>query len=217
MTQYHPAPWTLEGYGYVFLYKFPKSMAGARHFTAPGASGNRFSGLGTVIIADYSKSAAGPYGELLVIPGRFPFGNERAHSIAKIYVSSEASVINGRRNWGIPKELADFRFEPAGEGRRRVTVTKGPSVIFFTDIETFGPRFPVSNALFPMPLAQKLDGNLFRTAFSGRGRARLARIREMSAAPAFFPDISSVRPLAAIGLDDFRIVFPEARIEGMRN
>lgn len=54
---------------------------------------------------------AGPYDELLYVPGYFNFKSEAgkdnfALSVTRIYVSAPASVKNGRANWGVPSELA---------------------------------------------------------------------------------------------------------------
>jgi hypothetical protein len=61
------------------------------------------------------------YDELLLIPGEFhvPVAKERGATYARvtrIYVSTAASVFNGRRNWSIPKRLADFTFVPRTDG-----------------------------------------------------------------------------------------------------
>ena len=53
--------------------------------------------------------AVGPYDELMIIPGLFSRpgkdGGEPSYALAitRIYVSTVASVANGRRLWGIPK------------------------------------------------------------------------------------------------------------------
>jgi hypothetical protein len=69
-------------------------------------------GLGMAMIISYKNSNAGPYDELLfatpcqspTVPGEFL----PTYRIPLIYVSTEESVRNGRKNWGIRKELANF-------------------------------------------------------------------------------------------------------------
>lgn len=125
------------------------------------------------MLVNYQTSNCGPYGELLVIPGKYQYGREKKHTISKIYVSSQASVDNGRINWGIPKELAQFSFEPQSDKIEKVTVTSGnkdeSSPIFTASFKTGSVPFPVSTRLLPFPLIQHLDGRPSRRPFPGKG------------------------------------------------
>lgn len=215
MIAHYPAPWQLEGEGYIFLYRFPHRYRGASHFTAPGLDNQEFTGLGTMMLVDYHSSTAGPYQELLFAPGRFDFRGQKRHSITTIYVSTMESVVNGRENWGIPKELADFSFEKLGRGRKRVTVSKEGTVIFSAIVREYGPSFPVTTRLMPLPLVQLLNGRVFYTRFNGRGKGTMARLSDVTVNPAYFPAIADARPLAGVGVRQFTIEFPEARVEAL--
>jgi hypothetical protein len=48
---------------------------------------------------------------LLYIGGTLKFGQKRHYSISKIYVSTQDSIDNGQKNWGIPKEMAHFEVQ----------------------------------------------------------------------------------------------------------
>ncbi|KAL4790594.1 hypothetical protein BDV19DRAFT_382246 [Aspergillus venezuelensis] len=69
-----------------------------------------------VMIVRYEETDVGPYDELIFIPGRAVNPNSeigaRDMRISTIYVSTDASVWNGRRNWNIPKHRAIFDFKP---------------------------------------------------------------------------------------------------------
>ncbi|EPQ30319.1 uncharacterized protein PFL1_01845 [Pseudozyma flocculosa PF-1] len=67
-------------------------------------------GLGAWILYRYTDSPAGPYDELIYVAGFFksPDGKKSTPRITNIYVSTRASVWNGRRNWNIPKHVAEF-------------------------------------------------------------------------------------------------------------
>ncbi|POW17120.1 hypothetical protein PSHT_06460 [Puccinia striiformis] len=72
-------------------------------------------GIGFVQIVRYPLSPVGAYDELLLVPGSFKPPEECLDGspkfrITQIYVSSLESVLNGRRNWNIPKKLARFEF-----------------------------------------------------------------------------------------------------------
>jgi len=172
----------------------------------------RGGGFGTVMLVDYESSTAGPYSELLFSPGKFSFNGKKYNSITKIYVSSMESVVNGRENWGIPKELADFTFTDLGGRRRRITVEKNGETVVDMVVSKGGPGFPVSTALLPLPLCQKLDGRFYFTRFRGKGKGRFSRIESIIVNPDRFPEIEDDDPLVGIGVEDFTIEFPVARI-----
>ncbi|KAH8836016.1 hypothetical protein DL96DRAFT_1455222, partial [Flagelloscypha sp. PMI_526] len=88
-------------------------------------------GIGGIQIISYSQTPVDD--ELIYLPGKFKnpdgtFGNR----IGRIYVSSKASVINGRRNWNIPKQLADFKIEKQQDDSWKIEVAHpGSSTPFF--------------------------------------------------------------------------------------
>ncbi|HHX59130.1 MAG TPA: acetoacetate decarboxylase family protein, partial [Epulopiscium sp.] len=117
----YPAPWTLIGSGYILLYRFDTNFANEQ---APDFLKEKaIPGIGSVMLVNYEAANCGPYGELLIIPGKYNYKNRKLHTINKIYVSSQDSVDNGRMNWGIPKEHANFSFEPLSDKLEKVTVT----------------------------------------------------------------------------------------------
>lgn len=69
-------------------------------------------GAGGWLLYRYASSPAGPYDELIYVAGMFnsPRTKTRGLRITNIYVSTDASVWNGRRNWNIPKHRADFKW-----------------------------------------------------------------------------------------------------------
>ena len=209
-----PPPWNLRGSAYIIIYKFPKKCRGERFFTADFAPGGDFSGFGAVMIVDYTESDAGPYRELLFSPGRFRHNGKKYHSITKIYVSTMESVENGRANWGIPKELADFSFSEHDGDRETVIVSRGDTKILEATFRRGRIALPVTTALMPVTLMQKVDTTLLFTRFLGKGRARLARLESISVNSDLFPDIARIKPLLAIRVDRFNLTFPVAKAEG---
>ena len=207
-----PAPWHLKGKGYIFLYRFPK------HFDEESGNLPAFlktsfaGGFGSVMLVDYESSEAGGYGELLFIPGKFRFEGKKLDSISKIYVSTEESVLNGRRNWGIPKEKADFQFRSVGRNEEEATVSLGGKTAASFRLRSGSFSFPVSTKLLPFPLVQQYEGKTYFTSFSGSGKGHFCKIEEMKITPSLFPDLSRFSPLAVIRVDPFAITFPEAVI-----
>lgn len=113
-------------------------------------------GLGIVMMVRYSNSPVGPYDELLYsLPFKRPsLGLQllAPRRLPVIYVSSEASLRNGRVNWGIRKELAEFSFSEAKGlllSRTDVLVKekKSGETIVSTTIYVVNIPFPVHLAL----------------------------------------------------------------------
>jgi hypothetical protein len=187
-------PWHLQGSGSILLFRFE-----------PGFLERE---LGLVMLVDYEASPVGPYWELLFLSGF------RIARITKIYVSTEASAVNGRGNWGIPKEVADFAVERRGRTEQVHVTLEGRTVADLT-VGIGRPPFPVTAAVLPRSwrtLVQPWEGRTFVTTLEGRGVVRPARLLKARIDPELFPDLTRGRLLAAVQASRFRLVFPEPRI-----
>ena len=209
----YPAPWNLRGKGYIFLYKFKKDFVAQSGNVPAFLEGAFVGGFGSMMLVDYEESNAGPYGELLFIPGKFRFGGKKLDTISKIYVSTMESVVNGRANWGIPKEKADFSFEETGSGTEKVTVTADGKIAAEFTLRSGKLSFPVSTKLLPFPLVQQYEGRHYFTDFFGKGKGHFSKVIDIKINPGLFPDVSVCRPIAVIRVEPFSITFPEAKIE----
>lgn len=214
----YPAPWELRGKGYILLYKFPKDFV-MEAGLIPAFLRDSFTGdLGAVMVVDYSASNAGPYSELLFIPGKFRFGGKKLNCITKIYVSTWESVVNGWANWAIPKERADFRFTSReNERRETIIVLKNNEPVIDFSLKHSRFSFPIHTALIPFPLVQENDSRLYYTNFTGKGTAQLAQIEEVKVNSELFPDIHPYRPLMSMRIDHFEVTFSPARVTGFSN
>ena len=202
MTMAFPAPWSLRGYGYVFLYRFSPQFI-RRDGAVPFGLRTAFQGgLGALMLVDYGESDCGPYRELLLIPGRFRVQGAPGHSITRIYVSSQGSVVHGRANWGIPKERADFEVTRSGEGSETWRVSCGGQTLFAATLRTkrWAPPVPVHTALLPNVVVQPWQGRIFRTRVTARGLARPCAIAVEPGEASGFPDLSHERPVLATGV-----------------
>lgn len=190
-------PWHLQGSGSILLFRFE-----------PGFLERDF---GLVMLADYDESPVGPYRELLFLAGF------RISRITRIYVSTGESAENGRENWGIPKEVADFAVERRGRTERVHVTCEGRTVADLT--VGIGrpplPPLPISALLIPRSwrtLVQPWEGRTYVTTLAGRGVVRPARLLKARIEPELFPDLTRGRLLGAVHASSFRLVFPEARI-----
>lgn len=208
-----PAPWNLKGKGYIIVYALCKDFVEKEGNVPEFLKGKFAGGFGALMLVDYEESNAGPYGEMLFIPGKFKFKNKRLDTISKIYVSTMESVVNGRNNWGIPKERADFKFTKNDKNRENISINlEGENIAEFV-LKSGKLSFPVSTSLMPFPLVQEYEDKYYYTNFFGKGKGQLARIESMKINSKLFPNLSKVKPLIAIHVDPFDITFPESIIE----
>ena len=208
-----PAPWTLHGDGWILLLHLPEAVRRDPRHLPPELRDRPMGGPSIVMFVDYSDSPAGPYRELLYIPGRFSLEDgQRAWSVTRIYVSSWESVVNGRLNWGIPKDQAEFRRVPAGRGER-LEVETGGRRIATLELAPLGPALPVHAALLPKALRALVQfhaGRRFDFVPGATGRAGGARVVSLASDAALFPALDEAQVRLAARIPRFRMQFPVA-------
>jgi len=213
-----PAPWTLSGRGFILIYRFPEEFIRDSCFLPEEWKILKWSGFGYVMLVDYQNSPVGPYHELLIIPGKARLGGTTPRTISKIYVDSVDSMYDGRSNWGIPKELTDFKW--TAKDRRHLIQIGSYSPWMEIRLEVGGIPFPFSTRMLPLHLYQELDGQIFRVSPSGKGTGRFSLVKDIKVDPLYFPELNLLEPLVSIYVDPFRMKFPVAnteRIDGYRS
>ena len=210
-----PAPWRLTGDAYILLLKMPQEILQKGSFIPNSLKGREVGRYGITMFVDYAHSNVGPYQELLCIPCRFRFGGRVCGSITRIFVSSWESVANGRVNWGIPKDRADFKRTMDESGTERITVSKDGHVFAEMRFRSYGFALPVHSGVLLRTLrtlGQHYNGQTYLYTLNTRGRAAMARLLDCKVDPQYFPDISRAKVLTAVRLRKFSINFPAATI-----
>jgi hypothetical protein len=216
MTELVVAPWNLTGSGLILAYRFPRSFVLENGFVPPELQDSFVGGIGTVMLVDYRTSDVGPYRELLFIPGQFQIEGKRRYVITKIYVSTMASIVNGRANWAIPKELADFDVD---DEAKSFSVSQNDQPFFSLTVQARSWNLPFNTAWLPIKvtLGQIQDEKLYITAPGGKGTVQFASAENIHVDSNLFPDIGQFRPLAAFRTQDFAITFPTADVTTFRS
>jgi hypothetical protein len=203
-----PPPWQLRGDGLIVLYRLPAATRSLSLAGSPTLRGRDRGGIGNMMWVRYREAPIGPYDELIYSPGLVSINGRWAFSIARIYVSTWESVVNGRANWGIPKDRADFAFDTLPGGEQRATALLNGSPVAEVLYRTSARAIPLDTRALPLPLAQVWRETVFRFHFSARGRAHWADIlRVRTDADAFAP-LEGIAPLGALLLRDFDMTFP---------
>lgn len=211
-----PAPWSLRGNAWIVLLRLPP-QAEARHAFVPAELRSTVvAPVSALMFVDYLAAPCGPYRELLFIPGamRFPDGRRHA-SISRILVSTWDSVVNGRANWGIPKDRADFDIVRRPE-LERLTVTESGREICRLEFEPArGLRMPLATSWLPsswLTLAQAYESRTYYYAPQARGSMKTCRLLQWQFDRDAFPDLTPATVLVALRIEDFTLQFPVATV-----
>lgn len=232
-----PGPWRL-GVKECFIFPFISTPAKVSQLLSdPRDIEDIASGVGVAMFVKYSSSPAGSYDELVY---GLPFSSPVLSSwrlmsprrLPVIYVSGESTLRNGRVNWGIRKELADFYW----------TTSKG----YFVSTTTFIARdrmsgklitsasFATLNIPFLLPLSwlgklspaiverkidvdgKDMDEGWLQVVLGGFGWGRLSIVTryQLSEETSLAPSLYSLGAFLGISYSgDF--IFPEAEKVGV--
>lgn len=213
----HPAPWQLQGQGWVVALRLPADAPARSAFLPEPGDEIPRGALSLLMFVDYAQSDCGPYHELLFIPGAQRFADGRRHlTISRILVSTWDSVVNGRNNWGIPKDRADFAVDYGADGTDRIRVSSEGRIMADLTLRSRWPfSLPVHGGILPVAmrtLAQRLDGRTFLYAPSSRGWIRPGKLLASRFDDTLFPDLSTAQVVAAVKIPTFRMTFPVATV-----
>lgn len=210
-----PAPWQLTGDAWVFLFSLPGEIVRDGSFTPADLRGREAGGPSALMVVNYATSNVGPYQEILYMPGLFRFGDRKRQSITRIFVSSWESVVNGQRNWGIPKDRADFTIEREAKNIEHVVVAKNGRV--FADFRVQKTGFSLPVPAVPLPkrfgeVAQLHGGREYFYTPSVRGKFAGARFLGGTFDGREFPEVTRGRVRLGVRITDFVMGFPIAEV-----
>lgn len=123
---YPQPPWNLKGFAIQTLSLL--DVERSRQFIPPEleiVSVLPGKTLGGIYLSAYGEGSLLQYNELIVVAGLTRYQNKLGSWISHIYVDNETSVAGGREIWQLPKEMADFSWEPdvAQESAKQGKVT----------------------------------------------------------------------------------------------
>lgn len=217
-TPHCPPPWDLTGWGLICSWFSASACEAARATLTAEQQAGYVGGPVVLMLVRYARSDCGPYDELLFIPGRLRGPRGARPLISRIWVSSQASVDNGRRNWAIPKQLAQFEFSDEADGYSACRITAA-GLQAQIDFRRRGVGLPVTTSLLsagmrtlrqPVLSEQGRAEAWCETTVSASARTRLATCRQLRLSGEQLPrDLG--RPKLSLLSDNVRMRFPEPR------
>lgn len=152
-----PAPWKLQGDAFLLPTLQTKLI---KQYTANPLPGGKHWGLaGGIILARYHDTPVGPYSELIFSSGLYRLGSHHiGFHIDQIYVDSQPSLLGGRLNWAVPKELAEFDWQIQDKLVQVKVRLPGKSEPFLTaSFNQSNLHIPASLAVVPPPFKSILQ------------------------------------------------------------
>lgn len=211
-----PPPWDMAGQAYIVSVRLPEDVIERESFIPAGLSRASRGTTAHMMFVDYTQSTIGPYHELLYLPGKFTFGNQRFLSITRIFVSTWVSVINGEKHWGIPKDRCDFEVSYGADGVDRIALTAADGTRFVEmELQARGLPLLAMGGVVPekyRTLAQIKDGQRYTYAPKANGWFKFAKVKRWKFDSRYFPDLSKGKVVGAIKLTHFDLVFPPAQV-----
>jgi len=123
--------------------------------------------FGGIYLAHYESGSTLAYSELIVFSALVRAGGKIGGWVSRIYVDSAESLAGGREIWGLPKELAVFKWD-----RERITVLQGETTLASANSKSGNTSFPIRANL---PAFGFKNGQVLH--FSGSCRGRISRAR----------------------------------------
>lgn len=199
MSSYPPEPWSLRGQLHTSAFLVPLTAVPAD--VPPGCRPVRIGRYGVVGTAWVSYEPGGDlqYRELMatLLVRR---GRRIMPTVTHIWVDSEPSRDGGRALWGIPKELAEFRFTRThfGADDARGPIATGQ----VRRLLGLPGRWPLR-----FRVVQRLHGGAKQSPVRATGRLALARARFAAHPSGPLGFLAGRRPLVSFTVADFRMEF----------
>lgn len=209
---YPIAPWTLCGYAVQTLHLVDTEVA--RSFIPPEFTiVPVFPGktLGGVYLSYYGSGSVLQYSELIVVAALLNHSGKVGPWISHIYVDNEDSVAGGQEIWGLPKELAEFTWDP--KGRSQVAVRQATRTLCTL---TWGQPFSLWKQSLAATSFSQLDSTLL--SFGAEATLRPGLVQAALDVPTDSPlaTLKLHQPWLTISAEDLRLQVNPPEVIGQK-
>jgi acetoacetate decarboxylase len=209
---HHDPPWHLQGDAFILNYWLTPNFIKHNHafHIAPSPIGR----VVQVILVRYHESPVGPYDELLLLDHPL-ISKRRLSSIAKIYVSTETSVVHGQHFWGIPKQLAEFEWVIKDDVAYCTISFEQQEMSLCLYKYKHSQTFYMNSHHLParlLKIQQIWQGLHYQ--FSPQFRGKLCKLKQAAWKNTLdiFPDFSQAKYLHSFYVPEFQLTLPKAKI-----
>ena len=209
---HHDPPWHLQGDAFILNYWLTPNFIKHNHafHIAPSPIGR----VVQVILVRYHESPVGPYDELLLLDHHL-ISKRRLSSIAKIYVSTETSVVHGQHFWGIPKQLAQFEWVIKDDVAYCTISFEQQEMSLCLYKYKHSQTFYMNSHHLParlLNIQQTWQGLHYQ--FSPQFRGKLCKLKQAAWKNTLdiFPDFSQAKYLHSFYVPEFQLTLPKAKI-----
>lgn len=209
---HHDPPWHLQGDAFILNYWLTPNFIKHNHafHIAPSPIGR----VVQVILVRYHESPVGPYDELLLLDHPL-ISKRRLSSIAKIYVSTETSVVHGQHFWGIPKQLAEFEWVIKDDVAYCTISFEQQEMSLCLYKYKHSQTFYMNSHHLParlLNIQQTWQGLHYQ--FSPQFRGKLCKLKQAAWKNTLdiFPDFSQAKYLHSFYVPEFQLTLPKAKI-----
>lgn len=209
---HHDPRWHLQGDAFILNYWLTPNFIKHNHafHIAPSPIGR----VVQVILVRYHESPVGPYDELLLLDHPL-ISKRRLSSIAKIYVSTETSVVHGQHFWGIPKQLAQFEWVIKDDVVYCTISFEQQEMSLCLYKYKHSQTFYMNSHHLParlLNIQQTWQGLHYQ--FSPQFRGKLCKLKQAAWKNTLdiFPDFSQAKYLHSFYVPEFQLTLPKAKI-----
>lgn len=206
-------PWQCHGKAYILNYwASPRLLEQSKAFNLqPSRAGHMLH----VVLIRYDQTPIGAYDALFIVdhPVR---KKQRYSTIAKIFVSSEASMLHGQNLWGLPKELATFTWTQTNTATYCQVEVNGKSMMIQLNHHKNSPEFYINSHQLPHHIlnVQQLWQSQDYT-FTPQFRGNLCKLKSVHwhDTNGLFVDFNQARYINSFYMPEVQLLLPEAKIE----
>jgi len=204
-TLYPAAPWSLRGRALVSVHAVDiavmRQVLPATLEILPVFPGKT---LGGVYLSSYETGSVLTYNELIVFCGLVKYGDRTSSWVTHIYVDNPQSVAGGRQIWGLPKQLATFRWTAGNHPQ--ISVSQDDQMLCRFEYQGQLPGIPTPIPSFAGTFSL-LDAQHVWSSVQGSAKTHLlvgAEVEVPATSP--FAAFNLTQPLMAFGLEDLNLL-----------
>jgi acetoacetate decarboxylase len=213
----HYPPWLCHGEAYILNYwASPQLLQQAKAFNLQSS---RAGHVLHVILLRYQDTPIGPYDALFIVDHPVQ-QKQRYSSIAKIFVSTQDSILYGQSFWGLPKELAHFTWTKTSTAMYcEIRVANKSMIIQLNHLKNSANFYINSHQLPDYILTMQQHWQGHRYIFAPQFRGQLCKLKSVQwhDNANLFPNFNQARYIDSFYIPEVQLLLPEAKLKLLKH